>query len=344
MPKRVLEPCIPKRELRSRTKAELSQKVGYAEVHQEGEVAYFAWYYPERETVDGMVKMYGVDELEKPFNAFVAQQNMKPSKYGFIEGRDSSMLDCDIARALRNWTQVPYSDDPTRTYKAAVIRSDEKKATVITRNGKDKLQINTYTTPREVFPKGYEGGKWKAKYGKCKFKVEMNELLASVMEGKEGTMVVLDDQHLRTTRAVAAKNKALRFIVPNPAFERLKPAKVPGVDVECVASDLEELLESETGDEIQGTHAYLDLTRERGYAIPLFQKVCASLVRGQVVAGTFCVRHLTGKEVDDLPRWLSAELSVPHLELKLVHSRAYRNGGRMFSFIMEAQIQSNNRL
>jgi hypothetical protein len=245
------------------------------------------------------------------------------------------MLDCDIAMAFQNWTRVPYSDDPTRTYKAALMRSDAKKATVILKNKSGHFQIGTFETAAEVSRKGY-AGKWKVKYGKCKFKTETNELLADLMVGKQGTMVVLDDHHLRSTRAVGAKNKDLRFIVPNPAFERATPAKVKGLKIRCVSSDLEELLESELSDEVQGAHVYLDFTRERDYARPFFQRVLSAVTEGQVVAGTFSVRHLTNVEVADLPRWLMAELALPHKPLRLVHSRAYRNGGRMFSFILVA--------
>lgn len=325
-----------KRALRDRTKRSTASNNIYVEVHKDGEAAYFGWFHPEKDLVDGMVTVFCVDETQRTFREAVAPNHLRFSKYGRMEGRDSSVLDCDIAMALRNWTRIPYSDDASKTYKAALMRSDANKATVILKNTEGEFEIHTFETAREVNRQSYVG-KWKAKYGQCTVKIEMNERLADLMQGKEGTMLVLDDFNLGTTRAVAAKNKQLRFIVPNPEFERKTPRKIRGVDVVCVRSDLDEFFDTELSEEVLGAHVYLDFTWERDKALPFFQRVVSALVSGQVIAGTFCVRHLTTKEVDDLPRWLLNELAVPHMDLNMLHHRAYRNGGRMFTFILVAE-------
>ena len=308
------------------------------EVYRQGEPAYYGRYDPKRVKVDGKILVYS-EEAGRKYSEPVDPANTKPSEYPLIRGRTASIRDCDLRAALRCWKKVPYSDAPGRFYEAAVVRSDEQQATVALRGKRGALEIGTFATAREVKPKPYGGDKYKPKYGLCEVKADMNRRIAGCIGGdksksksKSKTMLLLDDAHLRTVRAVAAADPGLRFVVP---YAGRAPRKPKGVDVKFVNDDLESYLESEAFDETEAVHIYLDFTKERAYALPFFQRFVAGPLRpGQVIAGTFCVRHLTKEEVDGLPSWLLANLAVPHVRLDLVHSRPYWNGGRMFCFIL----------
>ena len=282
---------------------------------------------------EGNVQVGCEDANAKKFKRFSAMEDpraLEPTKYPNVENRSFMDTDSLLDYACANRVWVAFSDDPSKTYRAAVLRmkpAGEGWNVTIFHEG----EIQTWYTPVKPDLFKYGGDKYSAKkHGSHPMKAQATLIFGKLSKAKR--IVVLDAATLASSRLLMGEDKSRTIVVPNPSGRG--DHSVEGVEVKEMS--LETWLEEEGGKGNKRTDLYLDFTKEWQYVLDMLRRVLErTAYAGQTIGVTMAGRHDNDDKLNKRPTEIAQALSKGIWNVQVLHQKAYTNAhSRMMFFVL----------
>lgn len=267
------------------------------------------------------------------YEAFEEPVALVKTEFPNVKNRSASDTDTLLKYACANPVWVAYSEEPTKTYRAAVLRVEPAgEGWNVTMFHDAEVQTWYAPTKPELFK--YGGDKYDAKkHGSHPMKARATLIFGKLSKAKR--VLVLDAATLASSRLLVGEDKSRTIVVPNSSG---CPDSVEGVTVKEMS--LETWLEEEGGKGNKHMDLYLDFTKEWQYVQEMLRRVLErTAYAGQTIGVTMAGRHDTNPKLERRPTEIAQALSQGVWTVTVLCQEGYLNAhSRMMFFVLRVAV------